>query len=97
MKKSYFKYIASLFLFGSNGIVASYILLSSTEIVLTRTLIGSLFLILIFSFSERKTQFYNKRHFFVFSAVFLGETLSFAQIFGAMLILGGAAFGELFR
>lgn len=35
MKKPYFKYIAPLFLFGSNGIVASYILLSSTEIVFT--------------------------------------------------------------
>lgn len=30
-----------------------------------------------------------------FSAAFLGEQLSFAQIVGAALILGGAAFGEL--
>ncbi len=32
----------------------------------------------------------------IFSAAFLGETLSFVQMVGAALILGGAAFGELF-
>jgi threonine/homoserine efflux transporter RhtA len=32
-----------------------------------------------------------------FSAAFLGKTLSFLQLIGAVLILGGAAFGELFR
>jgi len=32
-----------------------------------------------------------------FSAAFLGETLSFLQLIGAVLILGGAGFGELFR
>jgi drug/metabolite transporter (DMT)-like permease len=48
MKKSYLKYILSLLIFGSNGIVASYITLSSSEIVLSRTIIGSLFLGLVF-------------------------------------------------
>ena len=33
MNKSYFKYILALLLFGSNGIVASYISLTSYEIV----------------------------------------------------------------
>ena len=47
MKRSYAKYIASLMLFGSNGIVAGYIALSSIEIVFFRTLIGALFLSLI--------------------------------------------------
>ena len=32
-----------------------------------------------------------------FAAIFLGERLSFVQIIGAVLILGGAAFGELYR
>lgn len=32
-----------------------------------------------------------------FSATILGEKLSLMQITGAVLILGGAAFGELFR
>lgn len=31
-----------------------------------------------------------------FSALLLGEHLSVVQVFGAVLILGGAAFGELF-
>jgi len=54
MSRAYFKYIAALLLFGSNGIVASHISLSSYEIVFTRTLIGSLFLILIFTHSRQK-------------------------------------------
>ena len=41
-------------MFGLNGIVASHISLSSYEIVFTRTLIGSLFLILIFTFSKQE-------------------------------------------
>ncbi len=47
MNKSYFKYILALLLFGSNGIVASYISLTSYEIVFWRTMIGSFLLILI--------------------------------------------------
>ena len=42
MKTSYLKYIAALALFGTNGIVASLITLSSYEIVYLRTFIGSL-------------------------------------------------------
>ena len=64
MKQAYLKYIFSLLLFGSNGIVASRILLDSNEIVFTRALIGSLFLIIIFIFSKGKLQGWgNKRHF----------------------------------
>ena len=63
MKKSFIKYIAALLLFGSNGIVASYIALSSYEIVLLRTFIGSLLLIAIYMLSKRKLIFYqNKKH-----------------------------------
>jgi drug/metabolite transporter (DMT)-like permease len=62
--KAIFKYIVALLLFGSNGIVASYISLSSYEIVFTRTLIGSLFLALIFVFTRQKVRFWlNKSHF----------------------------------
>lgn len=43
MKKSYVKYILALLLFGSNGLVAGTISLSSYEIVLVRTLIGSIY------------------------------------------------------
>ena len=45
MKRSYMKYFAALLLFGFNGIVASFIDLSSYEIVLLRTFIGSVLLI----------------------------------------------------
>ena len=67
MKRAYFKYIFSLLLFGSNGIVASYIALSSYEIVFFRTLIGSLLLISVFIFSRREVSFkkYKKQTFFV--------------------------------
>ncbi|MCI6738086.1 MAG: EamA family transporter [Intestinibacter sp.] len=67
MKRAYFKYIFSLLLFGSNGIVASYIALSSYEIVFFRTLIGSLLLISVFIFSRREVSFkkYKKHTFFV--------------------------------
>ena len=52
MKRSYYKYISALLLFGSNGIVASFIALSSYEIVLLRTLIGSILLIVLFTLSK---------------------------------------------
>lgn len=64
MRKSYVKYIAALLLFGSNGIVASYIDLNSYEIVLLRTLTGSLLLMAIYFIGKGKLTFYkNKKHF----------------------------------
>ena len=78
--KSVFKYMVALLLFGSNGIVASYISLTSYEIVFTRTLIGSLFLILIFISSKQKVRFWrNKPHFLylVISGVAMGASWMF--------------------
>ena len=64
MKQAYCKHISALLLFGSNGIVASYILLSSYEIVFTRTLIGSLFLIAVYIISKGKFNGWrNTKHF----------------------------------
>jgi len=60
MKTVYFKYISALLLFGSNGIVASYISLNSYEIVLLRTLIGSAFLVVVFVISRQKFQ--SRKH-----------------------------------
>ncbi len=51
------KYIFVLCLFGSNGIVASYILLNSYEIVFWRTLIAAVFLLFIFILSRQKFTF----------------------------------------
>lgn len=45
---SFCQYISSLLLFGSNGVVASYIALSSYEIVLLRSVLGCVLLIAIF-------------------------------------------------
>lgn len=78
--KAYLKYILALLLFGSNGIVASRIALSSYEIVFTRTLIGSLFLILIFGITKQKlTAGQNKAHllFLIISGVAMGASWMF--------------------
>ena len=45
MKTQYGKYIASLLIFGTNGVVASFLTLNNTAIIFYRTVIGSLFLL----------------------------------------------------
>ncbi|HJV30987.1 MAG TPA: DMT family transporter [Bacillales bacterium] len=80
MKNVYFKYVLALLLFGSNGIVASYIHLNSEKIVYLRTLIGSIFLIVVFALSKQKVQFWkNKSHFLylVISGVAMGASWIF--------------------
>ncbi|SOC23926.1 RarD protein [Ureibacillus xyleni] len=80
MEKAYLKYIAALLLFGSNGIVASYVLLNSYEIVFFRTLIGSIFLIVVFYFSKQTVSFWkNKTHFLylVISGMAMGASWIF--------------------
>ena len=69
MKTPYFKYIFALLLFGSNGIVASLIHLCSYEIVLLRTLIGSLLLIAIFFMAREKLTFCKYKTQSIFLAV----------------------------
>lgn len=64
MRRDYTKYILALLLFGSNGVVASYIALNSYEIVFSRTLIGGLFLAAVFLLTRGKIQaFQDKRQF----------------------------------
>ncbi|MDO4380321.1 MAG: EamA family transporter [Clostridia bacterium] len=56
MKKDYFLYILSLVIFGSNGVIAHYIPLSSGETVYLRAVIGSALLVLLFFlFGNRPT------------------------------------------
>lgn len=69
MKRSYFKYILALLLFGSNGIVASFISMNSYEIVLLRTLFGSLLLLAIFLLRKGKSTFYKSKKHFLYLAV----------------------------
>lgn len=51
MNRAIIKYLFALLLFGSNGVTARYISRSSYEIVLLRTLIGSVFLLALFFLS----------------------------------------------
>lgn len=55
MSRSFKKYLASLLMFGSNGIVASAIALPSSEVVLTRTLLGALLLVAALTVSNRRS------------------------------------------
>ncbi|MBC5678723.1 EamA family transporter [Anaerostipes sp. NSJ-7] len=80
MKKAFFKYIFALLLFGSNGIVASNIHLSSYKIVFWRTLIGSLLLIGIFFVTRQKITFAKEKNdtlFIVFSGITMGTSWMF--------------------
>lgn len=66
MNKSLIKYITALLLFGSNGIVAGLINMSSYEIVMFRTMIGSIFLIIIYIHFNKHFTFYNHKNSFIF-------------------------------
>ncbi|MCB2218567.1 DMT family transporter [Desulfofustis glycolicus] len=79
-QKAYLKYATALLLFGLNGIVASHIHLSSSEIVFTRTLIGSLFLIILFALGKKQITIWNNRKhlsFLVISGVAMGASWLF--------------------
>ena len=47
MREAYIKFILAAVIFGTNGIIASHISLSSYEIVLTRTVLGGSFLLIL--------------------------------------------------
>ncbi len=57
MKRDFLKYILGLLLFGSNGVIASFIDLQSQEIVLLRSALGSLLLLAIFFLTGGKFAF----------------------------------------
>ncbi|MDO4815016.1 MAG: DMT family transporter [Bacillota bacterium] len=57
VKKSYVKYLLSVLIFGSNGIIASCIALNSYEIVLCRSALGGLALVLICLLTKGKMHF----------------------------------------
>ena len=80
MNKSLLKYIAALLLFGSNGIVAGMIDLNSYEIVMFRTLIGSVFLIVLYLITNRKFTFYKHPRSFIF-LVFSGISMGVSWLF----------------
>lgn len=72
-----------------NGIVASFIPLSSPEIVFTRTLIGSVFLVLVFAASRQPLRFWrNKRHFLYLAISGMAMGISWVFLFEAYAQIG---------
>ena len=69
MKKPFLKYIIALLLFGSNGIVANYINLTSMETVLLRTFIGSVLLITLFVLTKQNLTFHKNLQSFFFLCI----------------------------
>ncbi len=77
MKKNYILHIISLLIFGINGIVASYITLSSYEIVFMRTLLGSVTMLVILFISTKSFTLlkYKKDALFIaISGIFMGTS-----------------------
>ena len=136
-KKDYIEFIGSMLIFGTNGLLVTNIPLTSAQIVLTRTIFGSLFLLAVsliskqFSFRQYKGDLVpvlisgvclGANWVFLFEAyryasvsigtlvyytgpimvmalspVLFKEKLTWNKLaaIGAVLILGGALFGEL--
>jgi len=79
-KKAFIQYVASLLLFGLNGIVASRIALNSYEIVFFRTAIGSAFLLILFLIGKGKFHIkeYKKDALFIaLSGIAMGASWMF--------------------
>ncbi len=79
-KIAFIKYISALLLFGLNGIVASHIEMSSYEIVFMRTLIGSIFLIILFMLGKGKLHIRENKKDFAFvilSGIAMGTSWMF--------------------
>ena len=79
-RQSYSKYIASLLIFGSNGIVASRISMSSHEIVFFRTLVGSLSLLAVYIMSGGGFRIPENRKHFIY-LILSGAALGTSWIF----------------
>ncbi|OKL48051.1 DMT family transporter [Boudabousia marimammalium] len=75
MNKSNLEFIAAMIIFGSNGVLASFVPWYSYEIVLARTTIGALSMLLIILLTRQRLVF--KQHLsemkmLVFSGIFMG-------------------------
>lgn len=78
--QEFYKYLLSNLLFGFNGVVASYILLHSTQIVLLRTALGSLSLLILFLLGGGRFTFQKKKASFLFlvlSGIAMGTSWMF--------------------
>lgn len=89
MNKSFAKFIASLILFGSNGIVASHIGLPSYDIVVLRTFLGTALLATLLLVSRKRMRSFSNPKSFAFVAIsgaFLG--ISWLLLFEAYGLVG---------
>lgn len=78
--KNYTKHIISLLLFGSNGIIANNVNVSSYEIVFWRTMMGSLLLVSIFFLTSHKPTFMQHKKdtfYIVISGISMGASWMF--------------------
>ena len=66
MNKSFLKYLAAVLVFGTNGLVASHIPLSSYEIVLLRTAIGGAALLVLFFLTGNRITIHRYRRDLLF-------------------------------
>ncbi len=69
MRKHYLKYLAGLLLFGSNGVVASFIHLNSYEIVLLRSVLGAVLLLGLFRLTGGRFTFRQHKRDLLFIAL----------------------------
>jgi drug/metabolite transporter (DMT)-like permease len=89
MKKDFLKYLAGLLLFGSNGIIASHIALSSDEIVFLRSALGSLLLIALFlSTGHRFTAISHKKDLIYIAASGIAMAANWLFLFEAYQQIG---------
>lgn len=89
VRASYAKYVASVLLFGSNGIVAACVPIASTSIVFWRTLLGSLLLLAIFLGTRRRlTVFGNARDFAYMVGSGVSTGLSWVFLYEAYQLAG---------
>lgn len=88
--KDYVKFISSLVLFGSNGVMAAHILLPSSEIVVLRTFIGSAFLGLAFLVRRPAAAFGSTRNVALVVASGASMGLSWLFLYEAYRAVGVA-------
>lgn len=88
--KDYVKFISSLILFGSNGVMAAQILLPSCDIVVLRTLIGSVFLGSVFLIRRPDARFGGTRNAALVIASGISMGLSWLFLYEAYQSVGVA-------
>ncbi|MBQ2297032.1 MAG: DMT family transporter, partial [Ruminiclostridium sp.] len=85
----FFKYLASLLLFGSNGVWVAAIALSSQEIVFLRLLLGAVSLLAIFALTRTRITFHHyKKDFFFLALSGCAQGVLFLFLFKAYQLIG---------